>query len=257
MSSEAKPDVELIQHIVQTHLDGTAERILDRSPGFSGSFVYEVDVTAPTGRVPCIVKLIPDWPEDTDVTNRVYGSGAASFPAAYALLQGAAIPLPQLYASLVPRPGLPFYCYVMERLPGDDLYILRARLDGPAQARLDARVGHYLGTIHGITRGYDGWADVPVPPSLQWRDAFFTALHMILERACVHTEIFQQRRELVETFNRYAATWIDPPRFVFSHGDGLQGMWSPTASGWTLSGVIDIEDHRFTDQRFARQASKV
>jgi fructosamine-3-kinase len=74
---------------------------------------------------------------------------------------------------------------------------------------------------------------------------------MILERACLHTEIFQQRQELVQTFNCYAAAWIDPPRFVFSHGDGLQGMWSPTAAGWTLSGVIDIEDHRFTDQRFA------
>jgi fructosamine-3-kinase len=51
--------------------------------------------------------------------------------------------------------------------------------------------------------------------------------------------------------NHYAATWIDPSRFVLSHGDGLQGMLVQVANGWALSGVIDIEDHRFTDQRFA------
>ena len=251
MFSEAKPDVGLIQRIVQTYLGGTAERIVDRSPGFSGSFVYAVDVVVPTGNVPCIVKLIPDWPDDEDVTNRVYGSRAASFPATFALLQQASIPLPQLYVSLVPQPALPFYCYVMERLRGDDVQTLRARLTGPSQAHLDALVGHHLGAIHNITRSFDGWADWTTPPSLGWSDAFFTAFHTVLERACVHTEIFQHREQLVQTFNHYAATWINPSRFVLSHGDGLQGMLVQTASGWSLSGVIDIEDHRFTDPRFA------
>lgn len=251
MSSEAKPDVELIQHIVQIYLGGTAELIVDRSPGHSGSSVYAVDVVAPTGNLPCIVKLIPDWPDDEDVTNRVYGSRVASFPEAYALLQQAAIPLPQLYTALVPQSTLPFYCYVMERLPGDDVQTVRARLAGPLQTRIDALVGHHLGVIHNITRSFDGWADWTTPSSLDWRDAFFTALHTVLERACIHSEILQQREELVQTFNHYAATWIDPSRFVLSHGDGLQGMLVQTVNGWALSGVIDIEDYRFTDQRFA------
>lgn len=239
-----------------TYLSGIAELIVDRSPGQSGSFVYAVDVIALTGNVPCIVKLIPDWPDDEDITNRVYGSRAASFPAAYALLQQAAIPLLQLYIGLMPHPALPYYCYVIERLPNDDVQILRAHLPGPSQTHLDVLVGHYLGAIHNITRSFDGWADRATPPSLDWRNAFFTALHKVLERVCVHPEIFKHRQKLVQTFNQYAATWIDPSRFVLSHGDGLQGMLVRTDSGWALSGVIDIEDHCFTDQRFALAGPK-
>jgi hypothetical protein len=210
-----------------------------------------VDVLTPAGSVPCIVKLIPDWDEDDDVANRVYGSGAASFPAAHALLQQAAVPLPQLYAALTPQPELPFFCYVMERLPGDDVLTLRARLAGPSQIDLDALAGHHLGAIHRITRSFDGWADWTTPASLDWRAAFFTALRTVLERACVHTEILPHRQPLVQMFDHFAGTWIDPSRFVLSHGDGLQGMAVQTTSGWALSGVMDIEDHRFTDQRFA------
>src|SRR5215216_500375 len=94
MSSEAGSNVGLIQSIVQTYLGGTAELIVDRSPGYSGSFVYAVDVVSPNGPLPCIIKLIPNWGNDEEITNRVYGSRAASFPAAYALLQQHAIPLP-------------------------------------------------------------------------------------------------------------------------------------------------------------------
>ena len=36
---------------------------------------------------------------------------------------------------------------------------------------------------------------------------------------------------------------------MFSHTDGFQGVLK-NAGGWTLLGVIDIEDHQFTDQRF-------
>ena len=251
MSSEAGSHPALIQRIVQTYLGATAELIVDRSPGYSGSFVYEVDLISPAAHLPCIVKLIPDWEDDEDVTNRVYGSRAASFRAAYVLLQEHAIPLPQLYTALVPQPELPFYCYVMERLPGEDVQTIRARLSGLSLAHLDAIVGQHLGAIHSITRSYDGWADLPTPHPVRWREAFFTALHTILERACTHTLIRQRRQQIVQTFDQYAAAWIDPSRFVLSHGDGLQGMLVPNTTSWSLTGVIDIEDHCFTDPRFA------
>lgn len=251
MPSEAGPDVGLIQSIIQTYVGGTVERIVDCSPGYSGSFVYAVDVVSPTRQLPCIVKLIPDWPDDAEVTNRVYGSRAASFRTVYALLQQHAIPLPRLYTTLAPQPELPFYCYVMERLHGDDVQTIRARLSGTSQAHLDAMIGQHLGMIHCITRSYDGWADLPTPHPLRWRDAFFTALHTILDRACIHSVIAQRRQQIVQTFDQYAAAWIDPSQFVLSHGDGLQGMLVPNGTSWILSGVIDIEDHYFTDQRFA------
>ena len=251
MSSEAGPHVGLIQRMIQTYLGGAAELIVDRSPGYSGSFVYAVDVVCPAGRLPCIVKLIPDWRDDEDVTNRVYGSRATSFRAAYALLQQHAIPLPRLYAALAPQPELPFHCYVMERLPGEDVQTIRARLSGASQARLDAVVGQHLGAIHSITRPYDGWADLSAPHALRWRDAFFTALHAILDRACVHAAIAERRQQIAQTFDQHAADWVEPSQFVLSHCDGLQGILVPDATSWSLTGVIDIEDHCFTDQRFA------
>jgi aminoglycoside phosphotransferase (APT) family kinase protein len=251
MSGETRPDAGIVQRIVQAELGGSAERIVDRSPGFSGSFVYAVDVVAPTGQLPCIVKLIPDWPDDQEVTNRVYGSRAASFRAAYALLQQHGIPLPRLYSALAPQPELPYYCYVMERLPGEDVQTIRVRLAGSAQANFDAIIGQHLGAIHTITRSYDGWADLPSPHPQGWSDAFFRALQTILERACIHADITQLRQQLVQAFDMYAAAWVPPARFVLSHGDGLQAMLVPHARSWTLTGVIDIEDHSFTDQRFA------
>lgn len=251
MVSEARPDIDLIQHVVQTHLGAPVGPIRELSPGYSGSFVYAVDVLSPSRPLPCIVKLIPAWPDDKDVTNRVYGSRAASFPAAYTLLQQHAIPLPQLFAALTPHPELPFYCYVMECLPGDDIQTIRAALSGPSLVHLDAVVGEHLGTIHAITRSYDGWADLSAPHPLRWRDAFFSALHTILDRACIHAVLRRHRQQIVETIGQYAAVWVEPSQFVLSHGDGLQGMLVPTATGWRLTGVIDIEDHCFTDQRFA------
>jgi fructosamine-3-kinase len=116
---------------------------------------------------------------------------------------------------------------------------------------LDRIVGQYLGAIHGITRSYYGWANLQAPYSQAWRDTFFTALYIILERACVHAAILQHRQRIRETVEQYAASWSDPAQFVLSHGDGLQGMLVPHASRWILSGVIDIEDHCFTDPRFA------
>lgn len=257
MATDARPDSHHIQYIVDMTLGGSVKRIDDLSPGFSGSKVYAVDVVTPTGQLQCIVKLIPDWgneedwPNDEQVTNRVYGSRAASFGTSYALLQLHAIPLPQVFLARAPQPDLPYYCYLMERLPGENVETVRARLSGRSLASLDRALGQYLGTIHRITRSYYGWADLQVPPPLSWRDALFTALHTVLDRACIHPVLAQHRQQIVQTFDQYAAAWIDPPRFVFSHGDGLQGMLVQSAGSWILSGVIDIEDHSFTDQRFA------
>jgi aminoglycoside phosphotransferase (APT) family kinase protein len=251
MTSEQEPDAGLIQHIVQVHTGGRAGLPVDCSPGFSGSFVYAVDVALPDGPKDCIVKFVPDWPDAEDVTNRVYGSRAASYRAAYDLLRQHGVLLPHLYAALAPQPGLPFYCFVMERLAGEEVQTVRSHLGGAERRQLDALIGRHLGAIHRITRAYDGWADLPAPHAVPWRAAFFAALSTILDRACVHSSIVQRRPQLVRTFAQYAAAWVDPVHFVLSHGDGLQGMLVRGSDGWGLAGVIDIEDHLFTDQRFA------
>ena len=147
MASLVAADIQHIHRLVRTYLTGTAAHIVDRSPGWSGSRVYAVDVATASGLQPCIVKLVPDrgeehtWPVADQVTNWVYGGHAAGFDAIYALLQHHAIPLPHLYAALTPEPELPVFTFLMERVPGDDVDRVRTRLRGPARDRLDAVVG--------------------------------------------------------------------------------------------------------------------
>lgn len=257
MASAAQSDVQYIQRLIPTYLNGTAANIVDRSPGFSGSRVYAVDVATATGQRPCIVKLVPDWgdehtwPVADQLTNWVYGGHAAGFGATYTLLQHHAIPLPHVYAALAPQPDVSEFTFLLERVAGDDVERVRTRLRGPALARFDAVVGAQLGTLHRITRAFAGWADQPTETTRPWRETFFAAFAIILERACVHAALAQRRQQLEHLLAQYAEAWRDPASFVLSHGDGFQAMVARRGTGWTVSGVIDIEDHRFTDARFA------
>lgn len=108
----------------------------------------------------------------------------------------------------------------------------------------------HLGTIHCITRNYDGWVDLAVPPLLSWRDAFFDDLHRKLDYACRHQAIAIHKTTILKTIAYYSSLWSDPPEFVLSHLDGMRGMIVTTPKNWwQLTGVVDIEEHIFTDQR--------
>jgi Ser/Thr protein kinase RdoA (MazF antagonist) len=179
----------------------------------------------------------------------VYGGWPASFATAYALLQQQAIPLPHLYAALAPQSDFPYYCNVMERLPGEAVETVRARLSGASLASIDRVIGQYLGTIHQISRSYHGWAHLAAPYPFSWRDTFFTAIDIIVERACVHRVIAERRQQIAQVVAQYAATWSDPTRFVLSHHDGFQAMMVGVGNDWIASGVIDIEDYCFADPR--------
>ncbi len=46
--------------------------------------------------------------------------------------------------------------------------------------------------------------------------------------------------------------WQAPEAYVFSHPDGIQGVALPGDGGdWSFQGIVDVEDHHFTDPRFA------
>ena len=93
--------------------------------------------------------------------------------------------------------------------------------------------------------------DQPAAPARPWGDTFFAAFDRILERACIHAALAQRRPHLEQLRAQYAGEWSEPASFVLSHGDGFQAMVARQGARWAVTGVIDIEDHRFTDARFA------
>ena len=247
----ASEHLHIIQGLVHKHLAGEVSEVTEKSPGFSGSFVYMIDVVRAGEPLRCIAKFTPaEHGEDNSVSNRVYGSQISSFGAAFACLRQNNIPIPQLYAELNPQPEIPFYCQLMEFLPGQDVHQVLRSTPRDHQPALQQFLAKHLGTIHRITRSYDGWVDLPAPHPLCWRDAFFTALHQHLNSACNHAAIAKQRSRIMQTVAYYQRQWTDPTGFVLSHLDGLQGIVDKTSTGWQFMGVIDVEDHCFTDQRF-------
>ncbi|WP_234300696.1 phosphotransferase, partial [Sphaerospermopsis aphanizomenoides] len=242
---------QMLQYLVNTYLNGIIRTIVDKSPGHSGSFVYLIEVVLAEKRLLCIAKLTPaDFALDDSLQNRVYGSCISSFNAVYKYLQQYQIPLPHLYASHTPSADIPFYCQLMEYLPGQEVNIAIKIISEEQQSTLQQFLGMHLGVIHNITRSYDGWVDLAIPHLLSWREAFFTTLHQNLDDACQHQAIAVQKTTILQAIAHYLAFWTDPSEFVLSHVDGVQGMIVLTSTGWQLTGVVDIEDHYFTDQRF-------
>jgi Phosphotransferase enzyme family len=243
--------IKIIRSLVDRHLHGEVQDVSNITLGFSGSFVYLVDVVGLEGQLRCVAKFTPsEYSEDQSVANRVYGSRASSFSAAYSCLQKHHVPVPKLYAEYDPQPEILFYYQLMEFLPGEDISNVLKSTSLEDQPGLQQFLGRHLAAIHQITRSYDGWVDLAAPHPLSWHDAFFASLYQNLDSACNHTAIAAQRLEIMRAITYYETQWSEPILFVLSHLDGLQGRIDKNSTSWRLMGVIDIEDHYFTDQRF-------
>ena len=242
--------LEIIRNLVNQHLSEVRD-ISNITLGFSGSFVYLINVVGFEGQLRCVAKFTPsEYSEDESVTNRVYGSRASSFSAAYSCLRKHHIPVPKLYAEYSPQPEIPFYYQLIEFLPGEDISNVLKSTPSEEQSGLQQFLGRHLAAIHQIRRSYDGWVDLAEPHPLSWHDAFFSALYQNLDSACHHSAIAAQRSEIMRAIGYYETQWSEPILFVLSHLDGLQGKIDRTPTSWQLMSVIDIEDHYFTDQRF-------
>lgn len=207
--------IKLIQYLVHTDLNATVGSILNKSPGYSGSFVYLIEVVLPQKQLSCIAKLTPaDFALDDSLQNRVYGSCISSFNEVYRYFQQYQIPVPQLYASYAPSADIPFYSQLIQYFPGQDIHTALNTTSKEQQPGLQEFLGIYLGLIHNITRSYDGWVDLARPHLLSWRDAFFTTFQQNLDDACRHQAIAIHKTTILQTIAYYSPRWTDPPDFV-------------------------------------------
>ncbi len=200
--------------------------------------VFRVDASGAS----FVVKFVNASPEPPfaaeRIDDRVYGSRWSNLVPAYDLLRANGVAVPVLQASgTLADAGLHYA--VLDYLDGDPD-------DGsPAWA---ACVGAVLGRLHTITRAHHGWVGMDPADAVRWPSAFATSFRGWLARGEGHLAA-NLRAAVALRCEPLLEALSEPAQFVFSHTDGFQGV-QKNAGGWTLLGVIDIEDHQFTDQRF-------
>jgi hypothetical protein len=236
-----------LKWILQSRIGEELQEVEPIKGGHSG-FTYSVR----TKKNSYVVKLAQPIGSDLlgleKPEQRVYGGRAKSFESSHRLLLTQQMPTFQLLAYGFPTEKVPYFYQILSKLPG---YSIREHLsiNKTKKAELEFLAGEEFGKLHLITRRYDGWADQKTPYLTNWKESFFLAL----ERRVYHLSENYLSKPDIKKISRFMkdkyARWTDPDDFVFSHVDGLQGMVS-YQNKWKFNGFIDLEDYRFTDQRF-------
>jgi hypothetical protein len=245
----------VLTQIIAQELDGALVDAKEIPGGYAG-YVYVVRAAVEGRPRTVCVKLTPletpgnAWLTPVDV--RVGGSIIDNLAGAYVLLSSAGMRLPELYASGRLERDEPLAFQVMELLEGISIREFVAYQEHEGMEPLHELAGETLGRLHSVVRAYDGLCDQPAPDPLGWKAAFYASLQNVLSRASDRNAVIQRNAVSIERFvSRQEALWTDPAEFVLSHIDGLQGMARYADHGWKLTGLVDIEDHRFVDPRSA------
>lgn len=111
-------------------------------------------------------------------------------------------------------------------------------------------LGEIDATIHQITRPYDGWVGMEKPSSISYEEAYFGAftelINFLRENHGLDVINFDKIVDYVSHTRKY---WEPSKTFVLSPNGLFQGLLSQDQGKWKLNGVIDLEDHHFTEER--------
>ncbi len=239
--------------LAATEFGSNIVAVQDLTSGYSG-FVYAVAL-ARDPETPIVMKLTPQERDrsiaDETLDERVSAVRAGHFDAAYHLLQNSNLPLPTVFVSGQPRIDVPFFYQLMSYLPGISVAPFLEAHKHDAPSALHYLVGQTLGQLHRITRHYDGWIDQPQPYAISWTDAFFASWESKLQAAQQLSVALTDYDRVIRRFlERQQQIWQPPAHFVLSEFTGFQGMARPVSDQWQLTGLIDLEDHRFVDPRY-------
>lgn len=159
----------------------------------------------------------------------VYGSDPSNFKEPYNILRENNIPTPEVF--MIGNTNDKEYSYIiMQELIGNhDDY----------SNEWFKNVGYWLGKLHSIKKPYENsWIDL-FKKSLDYR---FNNLKELIDK---------DLSKKIEVYIKINNPKLKPLQsFSFSHLDGFQGICKKTINKWELVGVVDIEDHQYTDQRF-------
>ncbi len=225
----------------------------ERLTGGAVGAVFRADCGTGSERRRVCIKLVhaPDeLPLESEPDSaRVYGTRQSNHAAARRALSEAGLPLPRLYGSgSLADP--PRRYYVMDYLDGMSVvdWTEAARRD---PAGLHALIGATLARLHRSQRAYPGWLDLRPEDAWSFRPALSQTLHDAIARAAEASPQLHAARARLDDFAADAESrFTDPPAFSLGHPDGLQAIATHGDGGWQLLGLIDVEDHLYTDPRF-------
>ncbi len=252
-SLSADERVKLVSEIVKSELGTVPTFSEDRSTGYSGS-VYVVEADVEGERKKIVVKLTApeDEPplEKESPSRRVYSTKYSNFNPAHKLIEKNGFPLAKIYAQGTSSPTIPYNYQILSFLEGTSVREALERRDTAESAQLHGVTGEIFGRLHGVTRSYDGWIDQEKPYPSPWRSAVEQAISHQLETCLVlNTTLREKSSEFHKFLRSRFALWTDPKEFVLSDIDGFQGMAKFEDRKWEITGLIDIEDHKFCDPR--------
>jgi tRNA A-37 threonylcarbamoyl transferase component Bud32 len=199
-----------------------------------------------------VVKLIanetPEAVQDEDVSDRVYGGRWTEFEPALTAMKNASLPLPTIHATGYTNDDSQYFI-LMDYVAGESVREYMSEVD--TDDTLHHVIGETFGKLHGITRDYQGWVSMETSYDTPWGEAYFLAFHNQLDEIERHSYLPTHTVTNLRTFvATQKESWVEPTTFVLSHLDGFQGIASKQDAEWSVGGIIDIEDHQFTDQRF-------
>ena len=243
--------IELVKELVQTNLGATPKFSEDRSTGYSGN-VYVVEALIEGVSQKLVVKLTPfekEPPlEEESVSRRVYSTKISNFNPAYRLLKENGFPVAKVYAQ-GNSPIDNYHYQIVSYLEGTSVREALEDKDTPASSILHQVTGEMFGQLHNkITRSYDGWASQEKPYPLPWKSAVEQAVNHQLE-TCQKLNLALRELPIKTFIANKLSLWSDSVDFVLSDIDGFQGMARYEDGKWVVTGLIDIEDHKFCDPR--------
>jgi|GEM_PF-3550105 len=181
---------------------------------------------------------------------RVYGGHSKSLVSVYKLFKKNNLKTFILKSHSMPGKEIPYYYQLISKLNG---FSIREHLvlNNINKKGLFELAGTEFGKLHLITRNYDGWVDQTTPYKRSWKESFFLALDL-RSKYLTENKYFNDKdsKQLFSFIENKKNKWVSPKEYVFSHVDGLQGMVEYKKNDWVFNGHIDLEDYRFTDQRF-------
>lgn len=242
-----------IKNICKIELDGKVFRIDNLTTGYAGD-VFAVAVKTNKGTGSYVVKMMKNVVdvsfEKESNDDRVYGMRWSNLRPAYNLLSNNDISVPKIYSVGREDDQNIDYC-IMELITGESVREFLAHQSHSDMKKLHGLVGEKMGMLHQITREFQGWVDMEQPYLKSWKAVFFDSIENRLATAAQKDTFVKSNINRIKDFiEQKKNTWVDPENFVLSHTDGFQGMAEYKDHEWKLTGIIDIEDHQFTDSRF-------
>lgn len=243
---------EVIANIVEKEFNQEPLSVKDLSTGYAG-YVYAVKLAMETGEKEFAIKLMnaepePSFAEEHNNT-RVYGVRWSNLKPCRDALASGDVPVPEIYSIGKTDDGRMHYA-VMELLKGESIREFLATSDHPDMLGLHALTGTYFGKAHAIQRNFQGWVSKDQPYAKAWKDSFFESLESRFVTLAQKNSYAQDQLGKLRAFSeKKQQEWVEPKYFSLSHTDGFQGMAEFKSGKWAFSGVIDMEDHQFTDQR--------